>query len=41
MVLNYMLAERYQVAPQQVAAIVLMGNFASLLVLPVMLYWVL
>ena len=40
-VLNFMLAERYRVAPHQVAAIVLMGNFASLLILPLVLYWVL
>ncbi|MDJ0740205.1 MAG: AEC family transporter [Gammaproteobacteria bacterium] len=40
-VLNFMLAERYHVAPHQVAAIVLLGNLASLLVLPAVLLWVL
>lgn len=37
-VLNFMLAERYGVAPQQVAAIVLLGNLGSLVVLPAVLY---
>ena len=40
-VLNFMLAERYQIEPRQVAAIVLLGNMASLLVLPLVLLWVL
>ncbi|MCB1802424.1 MAG: AEC family transporter [Gammaproteobacteria bacterium] len=39
-VLNFMLAERYGVAPRQVAAVVLLGNFASLLIIPAVLYWV-
>jgi predicted permease len=33
-VLNFLLAERYQRASQQVASIVLVGNLASLLVVP-------
>ena len=40
-VLNFMLAERYGIAPRQVAAIVLLGNMASLAVLPLVLLWVL
>lgn len=36
-VLNYMLAEQFNQEPRQVAAIVLMGNLASLLVIPVVL----
>jgi predicted permease len=40
-VLNFMLAERYDVEPQRVAAIVLLGNFASILVIPAVLYLVL
>lgn len=40
-VLNYMMAERYQQQPQQVATIVLMGNMASLLVIPVALFFIL
>ena len=40
-VLNFMLAERYNIEPHKVAAIVLMGNLASLLVLPAVLFWVL
>ncbi len=40
-VLNFMLAERYGIAPRKVAAVVLLGNFASLLVLPVVLFFVL
>lgn len=40
-VLNYMVSERFQQEPQQVAAIVLMGNMASLLVIPVVLWFVL
>jgi len=40
-VLNYMLAERYNVEPERVAAIVLLGNLASVLVIPVVLYLVL
>ena len=40
-VLNYMVAERFQQEPQQVAAIVLIGNMASLLVIPVALWFIL
>ena len=40
-VLNFMLAERYSVEPPKVAAVVLLGNLASLLVLPAVLFWVL
>ena len=40
-VLNFMLAERYSVEPPKVAAVVLLGNLASLLVLPGVLFWVL
>ena len=40
-VLNYMLAERYNIEPERVAAIVLMGNLASVLVIPAVLYLVL
>ena len=40
-VLNFMLAERYEVEPQRVAAIVLLGNFASVLIIPAVLYLVL
>jgi predicted permease len=40
-VLNFMLAERYGIAPRQVAAIVLLGNLASLAILPAVLYFVL
>jgi len=40
-VLNFMLAERYHIDPRKVAAIVLLGNLASLAVLPVVLFYVL
>ncbi|MCB1723053.1 MAG: AEC family transporter [Chromatiaceae bacterium] len=40
-VLNFMLAERYAVEPHKVAAMVLLGNLASLLVIPGVLYAVL
>lgn len=40
-VLNFLLAERYGVEPEKVASIVLWGNFASLLVIPSVLYLVL
>ena len=40
-VLNFMLAERYGIAPRQVAAVVLLGNLASLAILPGVLYFVL
>jgi predicted permease len=39
--LNYMVAERYQQAPEQVAAIVLIGNMASLFIVPVALFFIL
>lgn len=40
-VLNFLLAERYQVEPQRVAAIVLMGNMLSVIVIPITLYFIL
>lgn len=40
-VLNFMLAERYQVEPRKVAAVVLLGNLASLVIIPAVLLWVL
>ena len=40
-VLNYMVAERYQQEPHQVASIVLLGNMFSLLVIPTTLYFIL
>lgn len=40
-VLNYMLAERYQQSPQEVASIVLIGNMAALVVIPSVLFFVL
>lgn len=40
-VLNFMLAERYGIEPRKVAAIVLLGNLASLAVLPAVLLFVL
>jgi predicted permease len=40
-VLNFMLAEHYNIDRQRVAAIVLVGNLASVLVIPVTLYFVL
>jgi hypothetical protein len=40
-VLNFMLAERYDIEPHRVAAVVLLGNLASLAVLPVVLLYVL
>lgn len=36
-VLNYMMAERYNQEPQQVASIVLLGNMGSLLIIPLVL----
>lgn len=38
--LNYMVAEKYNQQPNQVASIVLIGNIGSLLVLPATLYFV-
>jgi hypothetical protein len=40
-VLNFMLAERYDIEPHRVAAVVLLGNLVSLAVLPVVLLYVL
>ncbi|MBY4676023.1 AEC family transporter [Marinobacterium arenosum] len=40
-VLNYMLSEKYQQEPQQVASIVLLGNMASLLFIPLTLAFIL
>ena len=39
-VLNFMLAERYNIEPRKVAAVVLLGNLASLLIIPAMLFFV-
>ncbi|WP_108125612.1 AEC family transporter [Saccharospirillum mangrovi] len=40
-VLNYLVAERYQQQPDQVAAMVLFANATSILVMPLVLAWVL
>ncbi len=40
-VLNFLVAERFRQEPDKVASIVLIGNLASLLVLPAVMYWVL
>ena len=40
-VLNFMVAERYQQEPQRVASIVLIGNLASILVIPAVLWFIL
>ncbi|RKF15683.1 AEC family transporter [Alginatibacterium sediminis] len=40
-VLNYMMAEQYQVEPQRVAAIVFISNLASIVIIPLILVWVL
>ncbi len=40
-VLNYLVAERYDIDPPRVAAIVLLGNLASVVVIPLALLWVL
>lgn len=40
-VLNFLFAERYRQEPQRVASIVLIGNLAALLFLPLALAWVL
>lgn len=40
-VLNYLVAERYQQQPEQVAAMVLFSNAASIVVMPLVLAWVL
>lgn len=40
-VLNYMIAEQFNQEPARVASIVLLGNFASVITLPLVLAWVL
>ncbi|WP_427979551.1 AEC family transporter [Agarivorans sp.] len=40
-VLNFIIAEQYQLEPQRVASIVMLGNIASLLFIPLALIWVL
>jgi len=40
-VLNYIFAERYRQEPERVASIVLIGNMASLAIIPLTLAWVL
>lgn len=40
-VLNFMLAEQYSQEPQRVASIVLVGNFASIVFIPLALWWAL
>jgi len=40
-VLNYVFAEKYRQEPERVASIVMVGNTASLLVIPLTLAWVL
>lgn len=40
-VLNYMIAERFHQQPHVVASVVLIGNMASLLIIPAVLFWVL
>ena len=40
-VLNFLVAERFNQEPQKVASIVMIGNFASILVIPVVLWMVL
>ncbi|MES9958180.1 MAG: AEC family transporter, partial [Sedimenticola sp.] len=40
-VLNYMVAERYGQEPQNVASIVMLGNLASVIVIPAVLAFVL
>ena len=40
-VLNYMLAERFDQEPEQVASIVMIGNLASMAVIPAVLVFVL
>jgi len=40
-VLNYLVAERYHQQPQLVASIVLMGNLAALLFIPLVLVFIL
>jgi predicted permease len=40
-VLNFIFAERYRQEPERVASIVMIGNTASLAVIPLTLAWVL
>jgi len=40
-VLNFLVAERFNQEPQKVASIVLIANFASILVIPVVLWGIL
>lgn len=40
-ILNYMVAEKFQQSPGQVATIVLMGNMASVIVVPLALFFIL
>ena len=40
-VLNVLVAEQYQQEPQRVASIVLLGNLASLIIMPVVLWFAL
>ena len=40
-VLNYMVAERFNQQPRQVASIVMLGNMASVLTIPLVLAFVL
>ena len=40
-VLNFMVAEKYQQQPRQVASIVLLGNLGSLVTIPAVLYFLL
>lgn len=40
-VLNYMVSERYQQEPHQVASIVLLGNIGSLIIIPATLFFIL
>lgn len=40
-VLNFMVAEKYQQEPSKVASIVMLGNMASLVIIPLALYFVL
>lgn len=40
-VLNYMIAERYQQQPHLVASIVLLGNIGSLVIIPLLLFFIL
>lgn len=40
-VLNFVFAEKYQVEPEKVASLVMVGNLMSLIFVPLALYWVL